>query len=214
MNTMNTKEIISKNIVGLRKKAKMTQQDLAEKLYYSDKAVSKWERGESLQDAEMLANIAKLFNVDVNYLFTDHDYKELSNDENASLLKRERTFKIIFALTIASIVLVLFEIIIASFIPYLDNSHYLVGAILFVIPFIESIVLIVSLIIGRKRYARLLLSLILWSFVIAFYYFFLNLHLVILYALGVVVQIAIVVFPRIGEMVEKTSSKEEKNSEK
>src|SRR5574344_1560092 len=150
---MSNKEIISKNIVGLRKKAKMTQQDLAEKLYYSDKAVSKWERGESLPDAEMLANIAKLFNVDVNYLFTDHDYKELSNDDNASLLKRERTFKIIFALTVASIVLVLFDIIIASFIPYLDNNHYLVGAILFVIPFIESFVLIFSLILLSKRYA-------------------------------------------------------------
>ncbi len=43
----NIKMIIAKNICGLRKREKMTQADLAERLFYSDKAVSKWERGVS-----------------------------------------------------------------------------------------------------------------------------------------------------------------------
>lgn len=47
--------IIGRNIVSLRKSAGMTQADLAAKLNYSDKAVSKWERGEAIPDIETLA---------------------------------------------------------------------------------------------------------------------------------------------------------------
>ena len=44
------KDVIAANIVLLRRDANMTQLELAEKLNYSDKAVSKWERGESIPD--------------------------------------------------------------------------------------------------------------------------------------------------------------------
>lgn len=42
------KEIIAKNLTQLRTHAQLTQIQLAEKLNYSDKAVSKWERGEAI----------------------------------------------------------------------------------------------------------------------------------------------------------------------
>lgn len=62
------KEIIGKNIQYLRKESNMTQQDLADKLNYTSKAVSKWERGESMPEIEVLAAIASLFNVTVDFL--------------------------------------------------------------------------------------------------------------------------------------------------
>ena len=52
------KSIIAKNIVTLRQSAKMTQSDLAEQLNYSDKAISKWERGESVPDVLTMADMA------------------------------------------------------------------------------------------------------------------------------------------------------------
>ena len=51
------KKIISKNIQTLRKDADLTQSELAERLNYSDKAVSKWERGESVPDIVVLKQI-------------------------------------------------------------------------------------------------------------------------------------------------------------
>ena len=52
----------------------MTQLDLAEKLHYSDKAVSKWERGESVPEIGTLTAIADLFGVTLDYLVrADHD---------------------------------------------------------------------------------------------------------------------------------------------
>ncbi|MFQ8954332.1 MAG: helix-turn-helix domain-containing protein [Oscillospiraceae bacterium] len=46
--------IIAKNLSELRRKNKLTQLEVAEKLNYSDKAVSKWEQGESLPGIEVL----------------------------------------------------------------------------------------------------------------------------------------------------------------
>ena len=66
---MELKEIIAKNLIELRKLSHLTQAELAEKLNYSDKAVSKWERGESLPDIETFKNIADLYGITVDSLF-------------------------------------------------------------------------------------------------------------------------------------------------
>lgn len=67
------KSIVAKNISTLRVSAGMTQTELAEKLNYSDKSVSKWERGAAIPDVLILKNIADTFGVTVDYLLTVHD---------------------------------------------------------------------------------------------------------------------------------------------
>ena len=68
------KDIIAKNIVELRRRKGMTQTELAQALQYSDKAVSKWERGESLPDVRVLKAVADTFGVTLDYLVTaEHD---------------------------------------------------------------------------------------------------------------------------------------------
>ena len=62
------KPIIAKNITALRQQAHMTQSELAERLNYSDKAISKWERAESMPDVAVLKAIADLFGVPLDYL--------------------------------------------------------------------------------------------------------------------------------------------------
>jgi transcriptional regulator with XRE-family HTH domain len=68
---MELKAIVAKNLVDLRKNAGFTQIELAEKLNYSDKAVSKWERGESLPDIETMKRIADLYSVSVDSLLRE-----------------------------------------------------------------------------------------------------------------------------------------------
>lgn len=60
--------IVGKNIQSLRTTKGLTQQQLAEQLNYSDKTVSKWERGESLPDITVLKMIADFFEVSLDYL--------------------------------------------------------------------------------------------------------------------------------------------------
>lgn len=65
------KRQLGKNMVSLRKRYGMTQAMLAQKLNYSDKAVSKWERGESMPDLLTLMQIAELFGTTTDELLKD-----------------------------------------------------------------------------------------------------------------------------------------------
>ena len=67
------KDQIGKNIATLRKKQGLTQAGLAEKLNYSDKAVSKWERGESIPDVLTLVSLSGVLGVSVDDLLKDHN---------------------------------------------------------------------------------------------------------------------------------------------
>lgn len=63
-------EIVACNLTELRKNARLTQSELAEKINYSDKSVSKWERGEALPDLKVLTQLAGLFGVSIDYFVT------------------------------------------------------------------------------------------------------------------------------------------------
>jgi len=73
MEKENLKAIISNNITLLRVGAGMTQLEMAGKLNYSDKTVSKWERGEALPDVTVLWQIADMFGVTLDYLCNEHE---------------------------------------------------------------------------------------------------------------------------------------------
>ena len=65
------KDIVAQNLTNLRKANKITQLELAEKLNYSDKAISKWERGESLPDVITLKQLADMYGVNVDYILNE-----------------------------------------------------------------------------------------------------------------------------------------------
>lgn len=66
MNEETLRKNISQKITFYRKAAGLTQLELAEKLNYSDKSVSKWERGDGLPDITVLSNMAELFGISVD----------------------------------------------------------------------------------------------------------------------------------------------------
>lgn len=62
-------EIFAENLHRLRKEMKLTQEQLAAKLCYTEKAVSKWESGSSVPPVETLISLAEIFNVSIDELF-------------------------------------------------------------------------------------------------------------------------------------------------
>ncbi|MBQ8696763.1 MAG: helix-turn-helix transcriptional regulator [Clostridia bacterium] len=68
MNETLLKKTIAENIAYYRKEAGLTQSELSEKINYSDKSVSKWERGDGVPDIIVLAEMAELFGITVNDL--------------------------------------------------------------------------------------------------------------------------------------------------
>ena len=67
------KLIFASNLIRLRTGAGMKQAELGALLNYSDKSVSKWERGEAIPDAWVLLRLAEIFGVTVDYLLSSHD---------------------------------------------------------------------------------------------------------------------------------------------
>lgn len=79
----NIRDIVSTNIITLRKQKQLTQIDLAKKINYSDKAVSRWENGEVVPDVETLQKISQVFGVPVSYMLEKHE----SEEKGINLLK-------------------------------------------------------------------------------------------------------------------------------
>ena len=82
------KQNIADNLSRLRTSAGITQAQLAESLSYTDKAVSKWERGESVPDRTVLKKIADRFGVTVDWLITDHGNNAPAPDKAAQHARR------------------------------------------------------------------------------------------------------------------------------
>jgi len=66
------KLICASNLIRLRTEAGITQAELGARLNYSDKSVSKWERGEAIPDAWVLTRLAEIFGVTVDYFLSSH----------------------------------------------------------------------------------------------------------------------------------------------
>ena len=84
------KNIVAKNITDLRILNNMTQLELGEKLNYSDKTVSKWERGKSSPDISVLVQISDIFGVTLDYLVSSENIEEkvLENKEQETKYNR------------------------------------------------------------------------------------------------------------------------------
>ena len=90
--------IIAKNLSELRRKNKLTQLEVAEKLNYSDKAVSKWEQGESLPGIEVLYKLAKLYGVSMDYIVGEKEVKPARAAFGGLTQKRKRIITLLSVL--------------------------------------------------------------------------------------------------------------------
>ena len=74
----------NEKLVQLRKSRNMTQDELAEALYVSRAAVSKWESGKGLPSIDSLKDIAKFFSVSIDELLSGEKLLSLAEKENSS----------------------------------------------------------------------------------------------------------------------------------
>ena len=80
----NVKNVIAKNIVELRKANNLKQSELAEMLNYSDKAVSKWESGNSMPDISVLIKIGDIFGITLDDLVKENAAEKASTVNKAN----------------------------------------------------------------------------------------------------------------------------------
>lgn len=104
----NLRKYFANNLCHYRKQLGLTQTELAEKLNYSDKSVSKWERGEGLPDLIVTAQIADIFGLSVNDMIAEKPRRHLLTPRNKTIFTM---LAIGGAWLIATILFFLFELI-------------------------------------------------------------------------------------------------------
>ena len=97
------KLISASNIIKLRTEAGLTQAELGEKLNYSDKTISKWERGEAIPDAYVLTQMAEIFGVTVDYLLSSHDAWESPEQQAARQEEAGYSVNMIIAISVLGV---------------------------------------------------------------------------------------------------------------
>ena len=204
------RQIIAENLIELRKVNKLTQLELAEKLNYSDKAISKWERGESLPDVEILCQIAELYGVTLDYL-VNKDHEEATQEYKISKERANVSKTIITWLSVFSAILV----VVLTYILMLTISKTNLW-ILFVwmVPLCSTILLIFNCIWGKRKYRYIILSILMWSMLASFALQFMKYNIWLIFILGAPGQMIIFLISRLGYLKRKGKSKMEKDSDK
>ena len=164
--TDNLKAVIAANIAELRRMNGMTQMDLAEKLNYTDKAISKWERGESIPDVLVLKSIADLYGVTVDYLLEEVHPEIPSNEkQEKDELKRQQSLRtrgfvtgmsILLVWLVATVLFMIFDIL-----PEGVNSHWIV--FVYAVPASMILWLVMNSIWFDHRRNYIIISLLMWT---------------------------------------------------
>ena len=217
MNDEKLKNQLGANIAAFRKREGMTQASLAERINFSDKAVSKWERGESVPDVLTLMELAQLFDITVDDLLKDHNalpenvgkVEKVMGKAVEKTLKRKADKRIICQLCSVLVWFVaLLAFVICSTLG-IEKSW-----LSFFVAFPVNCIVLLSL---RSAWAdfrsnKWLISGIMWGCLISAYMFvfvFANMHIWKIFLLGIPGQAAILLWFRMF----RKNSLEEKNGE-
>ena len=189
----NLKRLITQNIADLRRAAGMTQIALAEKLHYSDKAISKWERGESLPDIAVLKEIADLFGVTVDYLLCEHTDNKLPEpaklpDEIAAAQRKNHVT--IALLATASVWLVATILFIVFYFVQIQMRLWTI--FVYAVPVSCIVALVFNSVWGRyKKWNYLIVSLLMWGILFSLYILFLEENIALIFTIGIPGQVII-----------------------
>ena len=183
--------IIAKNISELRLSHNMTQLELAEKLNYSDKTISKWERAESSPDISVLLEIADIFGVTLDYLVkAEHPKEEMS----APAQKEEKFNRRAVAYISESCpwIIAILAFIITTLIINKMSFQFLY--LVYALPIALIVKLVFNSIWFNTRNNYFIISLLMWSILMAIHisFMFFGANVALVYLLGVAGQIVII----------------------
>ena len=206
--------IIGSNLLKLRKNMKLTQMEVAEKFNYSDKSISKWEKGESLPSVEVLCELASFYGVTLDDLTKENENLktlEIVKEDKSPKLKTPRMFSTRLMITLLSVgaVWLIATILFVVLKLCLDINYYMI----FMWAGVASCVVLIvfNSIWGKMRYLFIILTALLWFTLASLHIqilFSTNLNIWPVYVLGIPLQVLIILW---GALVKKPKGFYKKN---
>lgn len=181
------RRIIAKNLISLRTSAQLTQAEVARRLSYSDKAVSKWERAESIPDVAVLKAIADMYGVTVDYLLSEHGSDETVPTPEAETLPRRMTRNQAL-ITLISVLGVWF-LAVAAFAGGFYFGHAVWQIFLWAVPVSSLVALVLSCVWSGRTMCFTFISILLWSLSASLFFTFFNAKPWLLFVGAAILQI-------------------------
>lgn len=196
---MDERDIIARNITYLRKKMGLSQLELAEKIQYSNKNISKWEKAETTPSIFTLKRLAEIFNISVDELVStlledadaENDSTKTDCDGNSVHEDRPKedvkiilglpfSIKLLYLLMAEAILLVggFIAVIVLGLLDVTSFNKWII--LLYVTPAM-SLAVFIFIVIVKKRVSIICLSLFGWLLTLCFYVSFIdvkNIHLI------------------------------------
>lgn len=188
------KQIIGANLTELRKKKHLTQAELASKLNYSDKAISKWEHGDAVPSIENLLEICKFYGITLDQLVSENTKELKPKDEE----KQNKVNKLVVTLlsfftvwTIGTVIYVFLDFL------YIKNEWLV---FIWCIPLSSIVLIVFNGIWGKRKYSFSLVAVLIWSLITGVYLTMLvkyNLNIWLLFTIGIPATIITILWSRI-----------------
>ncbi len=160
---MDIKLNLAENLVKYRKHFNLTQAELAEKLNYSDKAVSKWERGESVPDLNVLKQLADFYNVTIDTLISEPTKVVTKKDNVRGKIRQIIAICSTMLVWLVAIVAFAFLNII---IPGITHTWI---AFIYALPITCIVLLVLTSVWKKKITTAIIISCLVWSVILAVY---------------------------------------------
>lgn len=161
---MDVKENLAKNLISYRKSAKLTQSELAEKLNYSDKAVSKWERGESAPDISVLKEIADFYGVTIDTLISEPN--EQIELPKRKISKKRLLLSLLSAFLVWLVATACFMFLALIF-PTMTHKTWL--SFIWAIPITFIVLLVLTSVWKKPLPTTLFVSFLVWTAILSLY---------------------------------------------
>lgn len=191
------RKIIGSNLAELRKERKITQLELAEMFGYTDKAISKREKGDTLPDVETLYQLASFYGVTIDYLTNDIPLEEKEIITNPTKQTNIKANRISIVLLSISLVWMLATICFVWIMVFNSVNYYQV--FIYAIPLTAIVLILFNKTRGERKYNFYIYTLFLWSLISSIYIGFLQYNLWPLFLLGVPSQILIFLWSRMKD---------------
>lgn len=182
----NIRECIRENLILLRKENKFTQLELAEKIGYSDKAISRWEIGEVTPDVETLDRLADIYGVPISVFFTKNKKGVTTRAERRSDGVKRSVIMLLGVALVWYTAIVLFSI----FSRYQIERGWM--SIIWAIPTSFLVLVLFNIKWGFRLLNVVFISILSWTTILALYLQLLDLNLFLLFPAGAPIQAVII----------------------
>lgn len=194
----NLKKTIGENLLKLRKSKNMTQLEFAKTFNFSDKAISRWERGEAMPDIEVLCQISNYFDISLDELVGKCVTDEIRMEEVLPTLadeikgKVERHKKFSIALLWISAVWIVLSLSFTYCMMFLDYQAW--WLYIWGVPISTVVFMFFDFKWNLIKKKYILHSTLLWTLLLSIYLQTIHLNLWLIFVVGIPIQVSIYLF--------------------